>query len=84
MSASVGSMVPTVRCIWKSIRDLHDVHTDYTHRGSEEAMATIVPKSWRSGAFRVGEQSASGQSIAEVLPTHDAETTSSSKAQYQV
>ena len=66
-----------VRRIWKSIRDLRDVHGV-----SEEAMATIVPESWRDRAFRAGEQSASGQSIAEVLPAHDAETTTSSKAHY--
>ena len=68
-----------VRRIWKSIRDLRDVHGV-----SEEAMATIVPESWRDRAFRAGEQSASGQSIIEVLPAHGAETTSSSKAQYRL
>ena len=47
-------------------------------------MATIVPESWRDKAFRAGEQSTSGQSIAEVLPTRDAESTSSSKAQYRL
>ena len=47
-------------------------------------MATIVPESWRDRAFRAGEQSASGQSIADVLPAHDAESTSSSKAQYRL
>ena len=47
-------------------------------------MATIAPESWRDRAFRAGEQSASGQSIAEVLPAHDAETTSSSKSQYRL
>ena len=68
-----------VRRIWKSIRDLRDVHGV-----SEEAMETIVPESWRDRAFRAGEQSASGQSFAEVLPAHDAETTSSSKAQHRI
>ena len=68
-----------VRRIWKSIRDLRDVHGV-----SEEAMETIVPESWRDKAFRAGEQSTSGQSIAEVLPTRDAESTSSSKAQYRL
>ena len=66
-----------VRRIWKSIRDVRD-----EHGVSEEAMATIAPESWRDRAFRAGEQSASGQSIAEVLPAHDAETTTSSKAHY--
>ena len=68
-----------VRRIWRSVRDLRDVH-----RGSEEAMANIVPESWCGRAFRPGEQDTSGQSIAEVLPAHDAETTSSSKAQYRL
>ena len=68
-----------VRRILKSIRDLRDVHGV-----SEEAMATTVPESWRDRAFRAGEQSASGQSFAEVLPAHDAETTSSSKAQHRI
>ena len=45
-------------------------------------MANIVPESWRDRAFRAGEQDASGQLTAEVLPAHDAETTSSSKAHY--
>ena len=47
-------------------------------------MTNIVPESWRDRAFRAGEQEASGQSTAEILPTHDAETTSSSKAQYRL
>ena len=68
-----------VRRIWKSIRDLRDVHGV-----SEEAMETIVPESWRDRAFRAGEQSASGQSIIEVLPAHGAETTSSSKALHRL
>ena len=45
-------------------------------------MANIVPESWRDRAFRAGEQGASGQSIADILPAHDAESTSSNKAQY--
>ena len=68
-----------VRRIWKSIRYLRDVHGVL-----EEAMATIVPESWRDRVFRAGEQNASWQSIAEGLPAHDAETTSSSKAQYRL
>ena len=47
-------------------------------------MRNMVPESWRDRAFRPGEQDTSGQSIAEVLPAHDAETTSSSKAQYRL
>ena len=31
-----------VRSIWRSVRDLHDVHGV-----SEDVMANIVPKSWR-------------------------------------
>ena len=65
-----------VRRIWNSVRDLRDVHGV-----SEEARANIVPESWRDRAFRSGEQGASGQSVADALPTHDAETISSSKAQ---
>ena len=34
-------------------------------------MTNIVPESWRDRAFRAGEQEASGQSTAEILPTHD-------------
>ena len=64
-----------VRRIWNSVRDLRDVHGV-----SEEAMANVVPESWRDRAFRAG-QVASGQSVAEVLPAHDAEIISSSKAQ---
>ena len=63
-----------VRRIWNSVRDLRDVHWV-----SKEAMANIVPESWRDRAFRAGEQGASGQSIADVLPAHDVETISSSK-----
>ena len=47
-------------------------------------MANIAPESWRDRAYRPGEQDSSGQSIAEVLPAHDAETTTSSKAQYRL
>ena len=68
-----------VRRIWNSVRDLHDVHGV-----SEEAMANIVPESWRGRAFRAGEQGASGQSVAGVLPAHDAETIRSSKAQHRL
>ena len=68
-----------VRRIWESVRDLRDVHGV-----SEEAMANIVPESWRDRAFRAGEQGASGQSIADILPAHDAESTSSNKAQYRL
>ena len=41
--------------IWKSIRELRD-----DHGVSEEAMATVVPESWRDRAFRAGEHGASG------------------------
>eukprot|EP00904_Undaria_pinnatifida_P011356 jgi/Undpi1/7350/HiC_scaffold_22.g09823.m1 len=64
-----------VRRTWNSVRNLRDVHGV-----SEEAMTNIVPEVWRDRAFRAGEQGASGQSVAEVSPTHDAETISSSKA----
>ena len=40
-----------------------------------------MPESWRDRAFRAGEQGASGQSVSDVLPAHDAETISSSKTQ---
>ena len=39
-----------VRRVWRSVRDLRDVHGV-----SEEAMANIVPESWRYRAFRPGE-----------------------------
>ena len=45
-------------------------------------MANVVPESWRNRAFRAGEQGTSGQSVADVLPAHDAETSSSSQAQH--
>ena len=64
-----------VRRTWNSVRNLRDVHGV-----SEEAMTNIVPEVSRDRAFRAGEQGASGQSVAEVSPTHDAETISSSKA----
>ena len=47
-------------------------------------MANIVPERWRDRAFRAGEQGASGQSVADVLPAHDAETIRSSKAQHKL
>ena len=50
------------------------------HGVSEEAMANIVPESWQDRAFRAGEQGASAQSVADVVPAHDAETIRSSKA----
>ena len=52
------------------------------HGVSEEAMANVVPERWWDKAFREGEQDVSWQSFAEVLPAHDAETISSSKAQH--
>ena len=88
MSASVGSLVATLPEVLAGLsgaignrvrRDLRDVHGV-----SEEAMANIVPKSWRDRAFRAGVQGASGQSVAEVLSAHDAETISSSKAQHRL
>ena len=68
-----------VRRIWNSVRDLCDVHGV-----SEEVMANIVPESWRDRAFRAGEQGASGQSVANVLPAPDDETITSSKAQHRL
>ena len=62
-----------------NVRDFRDVHGV-----SEEAIANIVPESWRDRAFRAGEQGVSGQSIADILPAHDAESTSSNKAQYRL
>ena len=47
-------------------------------------MANIVPESSRGGAFRAGEQGASGQSIPNILPAHDAESTSPNKAQHRL
>ena len=47
-------------------------------------MANIVPEIWRDRAFRAGEQGASGQSIADILLAHDAESTSSNKAKYRL
>ena len=67
------------RRILRSAGDLRDMHGV-----SEEAMVNIVPESWRDKAFRPGEQDTSGQSIAEVLPAHDAETASSNKTQYRL
>ena len=47
-------------------------------------MANIVSESGRDRAFRALEQDTSRQSIAEELPAHDAEMTSSSKDQYRL
>ena len=47
-------------------------------------MANIVPEIWRDRPFRSGEQGAPGQSIAYVLPAHDVETISASKAQHRL
>ena len=86
LSGAVGNKVrrelpdsDLVRRIWNGVRDLRDVHGV-----SEEAMANIVPESWRDRAFRSEEQGASGQSVADVLPAHDAEAISSSKAQHRL
>ena len=86
LSGAIGNKVrrelpdsDLVRRIWNSVRDLRNVH-----EVSEETMANIVPESWRDRAFRAGEQGASGQSVADVLPAHDAETISSSKAQQRL
>ena len=67
-----------VRRMRKSVRDLRDVHGV-----SEEAMANIAPESWRDRVFRAGQQGASRQSIADILPAHDAESTRPNKAQYR-
>ena len=86
LSGAIGNKVrrrlpdsELVRRIWNSVRDPRDVHGV-----SEEAMANIVPKSWRDRTVRAGEQGASGQSVADVLPAHDAETIRSSKAQHML
>ena len=47
-----------VRRIWNSVRDLRDVHGV-----SEEAMANVVPKSWRERTFRAGEQVPQGNQM---------------------
>ena len=47
-------------------------------------MANIVPGRSLDRTFLPGQQDTSGQSIAEVLPAHDAETTSSSKALHRL
>ena len=65
--------------IWNSVRYLRVVHGV-----SVKAMANIVPESWWDRAFKAGEQGASGQSIADVLPAHEAKTISSSKAQHRL
>ena len=44
-----------VRRIWRSVRDLRDVHGVW-----EEVMVNIVPESWRDRAFRPGEKDTSG------------------------
>ena len=43
-----------VRRIWRSVRDLRDVHGVW-----EEVMVNIVPESWRDRAFRPGDQGTS-------------------------
>ena len=45
------------RRIWRSIKDLRNAHGVF-----KEAMANIVPETWRDKAFRPGKQDASGQS----------------------
>ena len=47
-------------------------------------MANIVAESWRDRAFRGEEQEASGGSVAEVLPAHDAESISPTSAQHRL
>ena len=86
LSGAIGNKVrrelsdsDLVRRTWNSVRDLRDVL-----RVSEKATANIVPETWRDRAFRAGEQGASRQSVADVLPEHDAETISSSKAQHRL
>ena len=86
LSGAIGNKVWRVlpdsdlgRRIWNNVRDLRDVHGV-----SNEVMANIVPESWRDRAFRAREPDVSGQSIADVLPAHDAETNSSSKAQHRL
>ena len=99
MSASVGSLVVTVPEVLADLsgaignkvrRELPDsdlvrrFYLEQRQRPAEEAMANIAPESWRDRAFRAGEQGPSRQSVADVLPAHDAETISSSKAQHRL
>ena len=51
-----------VRRIWSSDRDLRDIHGV-----SEEAMAKVVPESWRNREFRENEERASWQPDVEVM-----------------
>ena len=67
-----------VRRIWSSVRDLRDINGE-----SEEAMANMVPESWRNRAFRANMEGGSGYDV-EVLPGHDAQTISSHKAQHKL
>ena len=68
-----------VRRIWSSVKGLRGIHGV-----SEEAMANVVPKSWRNRGFRANEERASSQSGREVFPAHDGETISSHKAQHKL
>ena len=49
-----------VRRIWNSIRVLRDIHGV-----AQEVMANTVRESWRTRAFRAGEQDDTGYSVAE-------------------
>ena len=68
-----------VRRIWSSVRDLRDIHGV-----SEEAMANVVPESWRNRSFHANEEIYSWQSDVEVLPACDGETISSHKVQHKL
>ena len=68
-----------VRRIWSSIRDLCN-----THGVSEEALANVVPESFRTRPYRANETGESRESDVEVLPAQDAETGSPHKAQHTV
>lgn len=76
MRENVQKVVPDsdlVRRMWRSDRGVRDV------RGvSKDAMVNIVPETCRERAFSAGEQCGSPQSIAKVLPEHDAESASTS------
>ena len=92
LSASVGSLVATVPEV---LADLSGAMGNKVQRKlpDSDLMRRIwnsvrdqrdVPESWRDRAVRAGEQGASGQSVADVLPAHDAETIRSSKTQHRL
>lgn len=56
---------------WHSVRDAHGI--------SEQAVANVVPESWRDRVLHAREKVNSGEYDVEVLPVHDAEITNSHK-----